>query len=524
MQNIKLLDCTLRDGGYVNNWKFEEKNISLIVQKLIQSGIEIIECGYLSILDAGSPDVARYSSIKDMNRAYAATKSKNQTYAVMINFGEYPAELLEDADEDSPIIRVAFHKKDLDKAFEYFYILKEKGYRFFVQPMGALNYTDEEYVQLIKRTNELNPEAFYIVDSFGVMEIKDFKRLLFLSDNNLGADIQLGYHSHNNLQQAYGNSKYMAEQHLDHDLIIDASVFGMGRGAGNLNIELFSEYLNQNFHKNYNIEPFLEVFDECLKPIFIKNFWGYSLPFYLSSIHNCHPNYASYFSEKNTLSVKSMHELLNMITEEDKSSFSDGKAAMYYQKYQENWVDDKDSLDAIKNSVAERKILVLAPGYSLKKNISEIKEFIDSEKPVVFGVNKTSADYNYDYLFVANEKRLTDILPENVNLLIMTSNLNRINKSGICVNYSSYLCNNDKISDNPTLMLINMLVSIGVREIFIAGFDGFSANPDENYFSTAMSLGSKLATKMTKNSIIKEYVCKLKEQIDLEFITDSLYL
>ena len=77
---------------------------------------------------------------------------------------------------------------------------------------------------------------------------------------------------------------------------------------------------------SYNIEPILEVFDECLKPIFTKNFWGYSLPFYLSSIHNCHPNYANYFAEKNTLSVKSMHELLSMVSEDDKVSFSTDKA------------------------------------------------------------------------------------------------------------------------------------------------------------------------------------------------------
>ena len=80
------------------------------------------------------------------------------------------------------------NKKDFEGAFEYFESLKGKGYRFYVQPMGALNYSDEEYVQLIRKTNELEPEAFYIVDSFGVMELKDFRRLLFLTDNNLKND------------------------------------------------------------------------------------------------------------------------------------------------------------------------------------------------------------------------------------------------------------------------------------------------------------------------------------------------
>lgn len=522
MKEITLLDCTLRDGGYVNNWNFGKGKIEKIVQKIIQAGIENIECGYLSTKDSGDIDTARFNSIQDVKRAYASAKSIHQRYAVMVNYGEYPAELLENADENSPIIRVAFHKKDLDNAFVYFHELKSKGFRFYVQPMGALNYTDEEYVQLIKRTNELSPEAFYIVDSFGVMELKDFRRLIFLTDNNLDQHIVLGYNSHNNLQQAYSNSKYMAEQNLDHNVIIDASVFGMGRGAGNLNIELFAKYLNQNFHKNYNIEPILEVFDECLKPIFTKNFWGYSLPFYLSSIHNCHPNYANYFAEKNTLSVKSIHELLSMVSEDDKVSFSTDKASKYYMQYQENYVDDHGAVAQIKENVDGRTVLILAPGLSLKKNAERIKAFIEENIPVVFGINKVSDEFAYDYLFVANEKRLSEGKPANVRQYITTSNL-RYSES-ICVNYSSYLCENDKIADDPTLMLINLLIAAGVRSIAIAGFDGFSANPDENYFTSGMSLGSNIASKMYKNDVIREQVAKIREQITLDFVTPSLYL
>lgn len=522
MKNITLLDCTLRDGGYVNNWRFGKENIEKIVQKIIQAGVEIVECGYLSTKDSGNTDAARFNSMQDVKRAYTSAKSIHQSYAVMVNFGEYPAELLENADKNSPIIRVAFHKKDLDKAFTYFYELKRKGFRFYVQPMGALNYTDEEYVQLIKKTNELAPEAFYIVDSFGVMEMKDFRRLIFLADNNLNQRIVLGYHSHNNLQQAYSNSKYMVEQNLDHDVIIDASVFGMGRGAGNLNIELFAKYLNQNFHKNYNIEPILEVFDECLKPIFAENFWGYSLPFYLSSIHNCHPNYASYYAEKNTLSVKSMHELLSMISDEDKVSFSAEKASKYYTQYQENYVDDHGAVAQIKDSVDGRTVLILAPGRSLKKNAASIKSYIEVNYPVIFGINKVSDEFTYDYLFVANEKRLSEEKPANVGQYITTSNLRYSGR--ICVNYSSYLCGNDKIADDPTLMLINLLISAGVRSIAIAGFDGFSANSDENYFATGMSLGSNIASKLYKNNVIREQVAKIQEQIELNFITPSLYL
>lgn len=524
MRNISLLDCTLRDGGYVNDWKFGKANIAQIVRKVIQSGVDIIELGYLSEKNSGSEDTARYSSIEDVRRAYAADKSQYQSYAVMVNFGEFPADKLPQAESDSPIIRVAFHKKDLDAAFEYIENIKNKGYKFFVQPMGALNYTDEEYVSLIKRTNSINPLAFYVVDSFGVMEMKDFRRLLFLSDNNLNSDILLGYHSHNNLQQAYSNSKYMAEQNLDHDVVIDASVFGMGRGAGNLNLELFARYLNQNYNKAYNIEPMLEVFDECLKPIFIKSFWGYSLPFFLSSMHNCHPNYANFFAEKNTLSVKSMHEILSLISDEDKSSFSLEKANRYYNEYQQKHIDDRAALSEIANSIENRSVLIIAPGKSAKDNADDINKLIKKNNPVVFGINIASNDFSYDYLFVANEKRISNAQKSNVNRLIAASNLNCDYENALRVNYASYLCSDDRISDDPTLMMINVLVCVGVRKIYIAGFDGFSLNPDENYFADDMALGSKVESKLRKNSMIGEQVKRLRSQIDLEFITPSKYL
>ncbi|MBP3702171.1 MAG: aldolase catalytic domain-containing protein [Lachnospiraceae bacterium] len=523
MRRISLLDCTLRDGGYVNDWAFGKEVIEKVVRKVIQAGVEIIECGYLSTEFAGSSELARYDSIEDVKRAYGKAKSEWQSYAVMVNYGEYPVQYLTQAGKDSPVIRVAFHKKDFKGAFSYCRELKKKGYRFYIQPMGAQNYSDQEFTDLICETNKIGADAFYIVDSFGVMELKEFEHLLFLTDKLLADKIELGYHSHNNLQQAYSNSKFMVEQKLRHNIIIDASVFGMGRGAGNLNIELFAKYLNQNEDKNYNIEPFLEVFDECLKPIFAKNFWGYSLPFYLSSLHNCHPSYAALFAEKNTLSVKSMHELLAMISEEDKVSFSIEKASGYYRSYQENWFDDRAEIETLQKKVAGRNVLILAPGKSLRDYEKPIQEYIDRKQTVVFGVSRVSKAFSYEYLFLVNEKRKLGEKPENVKTIITTSNLHGI-ESELQVNYSSYLCNDIRVSDDPTLMLINVLIAAGVREIAVAGFDGFSANPGDNYFVSNLSLGTKLSTKMQKNSAIREQIAKLKKQIELVFLTPSRYV
>ena len=233
-------------------------------------------------------------------------------------------------------------------------------------------------------------------------------------------------------------------------------------------------------------------------------------------------NYAAYFAEKNTLTVRSMHEILTMISEIDRNSFSIEKASDYYTKYQERYVDDHEAVNKLKEKITGRTILILAPGSSLVKEQDKIKAYIRANNPVIFGVNRISREYDYDYLYLANEKRVSSLPTEKVKEYITTSNLDF--SEGIRVNYASYLCDDVDISDDPTLMLINLLMSIGIRSITIAGYDGFSANPDENYFDVRMSLGSNIESKMKKNDLIYKQVLKLKQQIDLDFLTDTLYL
>ena len=98
------------------------------------------------------------------------------------------------------------------------------------------------------------------------------------------------------MQLAYSNAQSLVDLHSDRELIIDASVYGMGRGAGNLNTELFVQYLNDNADGNYDIKPLLSIIDEILNEFYQRNYWGYSLPNYLSASHNAHPNYAGFMA------------------------------------------------------------------------------------------------------------------------------------------------------------------------------------------------------------------------------------
>ena len=141
--------------------------------------------------------------------------------------------------------------------------------------MVSLSYTDEEFLEMLKIVNTLEPYSFYIVDSFGMMKGKDLTRLFYMVEHNLKENIWIGFHSHNNLQLAYSNAQQLISVQTNRNIIIDSAIMGMGRGAGNLNTELFLGYLNENAEKNYDIKPLLTIVDKILTPFYERNYWGY---------------------------------------------------------------------------------------------------------------------------------------------------------------------------------------------------------------------------------------------------------
>jgi 4-hydroxy 2-oxovalerate aldolase len=168
----------------------------------------------------------------------------------------------------------------------------------------------------------LKPEAIYVVDSFGTQDKKSILSYLQLADARLKPDISLGYHGHNNFLQAFGSAEAFLELKLDRDIVIDASIFGMGRGAGNLNLELFAIYLNESKGASYNIEPMLEIYDSYLKSIYDSHHWGYSLPLFLAALYGCTPNYALFYDNEKNLPVSTINALLSTLSKEEKIIFT----------------------------------------------------------------------------------------------------------------------------------------------------------------------------------------------------------
>lgn len=520
---IKVLDCTLRDGGYCNDWKFGNANIKKIIGCLMESNIDIIECGFLNQKVVLDIETTKLPTMKDF--AAVLPENRNSTlFVCMINFGDYKLEdipLREDNFVDG--VRVAFHKKDMQGALEFCQGLKAKGYKIFVQAMVSLSYSDEEFLNLIQKVGELKPYAFYIVDSFGVMKRRDLIRLFSIVEHGLSQDISIGFHSHNNMQLSYSNAQILADIRTKHNVIVDSSVFGMGRGAGNLNTELFLDYLNENFDSDYKIYPLLRIIDEVLMNFYNRNAWGYSLPNYVSAKYNSHPNYAQYLDNKKTLSIESMNEIFSMMDDSKRFRFDKNYMEDLYIRYMSRKKIHIQQRNEFVKKLSGKKVLLIAPGKSSIDEKEIIQAFNKNPDVVSISVNFLYPSENTDFIFVSNLRRFRELHKSVRDKCIVTSNV-LADKIYLQVDYADLINDEDFVRDNAGLMAIKFLIKCGVTEIFLAGFDGYSHNFEDNYVTKTMDNFIKSTITDAINLGITKMLDKFSEQITIKFLTAEKYI
>lgn len=526
MKSINILDCTLRDGGYINEWKFGKENITNILNGLEKSKVNIIECGYLNDKNIYDNSFTMFSSFESLEELLKDRNTKDRTYVAMVNYGDFDVNNIPEYDGKSiKAVRVCFHKKNTKPALEHCKIIKSKGYKVFVQPMMTVTLSDLELLNLIEDCNEMDADALYIVDSFGSLNKEGLCRMAYLVDNNLTSDIAIGFHGHNNLQLAFANAMSFMKCIKKREIILDSSIFGMGRGAGNLNTELIVDHCNKYFETEYEIEPLLDVIENIIFNIHNTKYWGYSVAHYLSGSNNCHPNYATFFVNKKTLNVQNINELLNKIPEDMKYEFHKAYAEELYVKFNERYVNDAEVYDDIREYVNNKEVVIIAPGRSVETKLQEIKDLISKEGVVSFWVNYYDHRLKTDYIFVNNKRRLAEVeknLSREVNL-ILTSNIEKSHLTKYVVDYKNLLSNSEEVNDNAVIMLINMLKAINVKKVNIAGFDGYSLEESKNYITEKLVMGNSVEELRERNIRITKLVEILEKEIEINFITESKY-
>ena len=335
-RNVELLDCTLRDGGIVIDFNYGLDRMEKIKQVLETSGVEYIECGYIDEKKGSSKERTCFDNEVSIEKTLLATgKKQGIQYVAMIDYGTFDVNKL-NARTETGIdgIRLAFHKEKWRDAIKWGQIILEKGYDLYIQPMVSMRYSDDEYRELISvcNTELAGAKGFYIVDSFGQMDNLALLHLLEIADQYVSPNMKIGFHAHNNRQMAYSNALAFIGYNAKHNIMLDASIMGMGKGAGNLCTELIEVDLIKE-GKNYNSTIVYESISEYFAEQQRKTPWGYSLDYYLSSLYSCTPSYIKIFTKDARVTTDILVELIRTIPTDKKAACDRVFAAEHLKKY-----------------------------------------------------------------------------------------------------------------------------------------------------------------------------------------------
>jgi 4-hydroxy 2-oxovalerate aldolase len=531
--NIKLLDCTLRDGGYNNDWDFGNDTLLNVYERSLASGVDFIELGFIDDRRPFDPNRSIFPDTASIRKIWGKIDKGQAKIVGMIDYGTCDISRIEPC-QDSYIdgIRVIFKMELMHEALAYCEKLKALGYLVFAQGVSFTTYTEENLAEIVGLLNQVKPYAFAIVDTYGLMNIDLIGHYYDYLNQHLDPSISIGFHAHNNFQLAFANCMELARKHgaNTRPLLLDGSIYGMGKGAGNAPLELLITYMNENHGTKYDINPILEAIDVNILDLHKKLNWGYSLKSFLAALNDCHPNYVSYLLNKKTLSVKSVNEILQGIQV--------GKAKLHYNKnlieqlyldYQKNTFNDAADYTKLAQVIGGKNILLVGPGQSVVSEKQHILDYIRSEQPIVIAINFIPDDMPVDHLFITNSKRYVQQSSaihhyKRPITLIATSNVTKSSgKFDIALDYETLIDREAVFIDNSFIMALKMMIKANAKSVALAGFDGYSLKSESDYFSSKMEYEFSKRMGQEINTCVNATLAEIKSKLKLEFITPTLY-
>ncbi len=289
---IKVLDCSIRDGGLINKHQFSHDFVRNVYRAVSQAGIDYIELGYKNSRKMFSPDEFgpwKFCDDKDIHRVIDGIES-NIKISVMADVGRVDMDTFKPASE-SPVdmVRVAAYVKQIDKSIAMVNAFSELGYETTINVMAISRDQGFELDEALQQLeNECSADVIYIVDSFGNLYqettahiVKKFKSVI--------KSKEIGFHGHNNQQLAFGNT---IEAIINDANYLDGTIFGIGRAAGNCTLELLLGFLK---NPKFNLSPILDIISDQFIPLRNEIEWGYIIPYAITGMMNDHPKSAMAF-------------------------------------------------------------------------------------------------------------------------------------------------------------------------------------------------------------------------------------
>ena len=322
--SIRITDCTIRDGGYLLNKNSDPEFVKGVMKGLADAGIDFVETGFLQTKVTGETLV--YANSVDARKYLPDDKGRTQFLGFCDNSRYSPNNLDPFDGQSFKWLRISFAKHEIDASVEFCRRAQEMGYTVQFNPMDAISYTDIERVSLIEKANLVKPGSMSIVDTFGAMYLEDLHHIFKQMDSLLDPAIAIGLHSHDNLglSTALAETMIMFAKESGRDVIVDGSLFGMGRGAGNASTELIASYLNEHHGANYNIPVLLDTIQKYIDPLRDHIHWGYDLPMFVCGTEHAHVDNVYYLQKNTNCTARGMYEVIRKMPVPQRTRYGTG--------------------------------------------------------------------------------------------------------------------------------------------------------------------------------------------------------
>lgn len=287
-KEIKVMDCTIRDGGLMNNHKFEPELVAKVFEAVNRAGVDYIELGYKADENQFSRKEfgpMKFCSEKDIEAVIGnGDFDRKSKISVMVDIGRVdPKAILPKGESQVDMMRVASYVKDIDKAIDLTNQLKAKGYETTINIMAVSHARERELDEaLVQLEKESTVDVVYLVDSFGALYSEQIQYLAKKYKDALRTR-EVGIHAHNNQQLAFANT---IEAIINNINYLDGTIFGIGRAAGNCPLELLLGFLK---NPKFDIRPIIDILGTHFIKLRDEIEWGYTVPYMITGILDLHP-------------------------------------------------------------------------------------------------------------------------------------------------------------------------------------------------------------------------------------------
>lgn len=521
LRKINLLDCTLRDGGYYNNWDFSNELVNKYLKSIAKSGIKFVEIGFRSFKKNNFKGPNWYTTDSYIDNLVIPKKIN---LGVMVNAFEiisHPKGLKKGIDilfkdrkkTKLKFVRLACHFNEFDKTIEICKLLKKKGYIVGINLMQISEQSQKNIIYVAKKCKNIKPDILYFADSLGRLRNNDIKQIVRLFKEHWNGP--LGIHAHDNLEMALSNTVGALNYGANW---LDSTILGMGRGPGNAKTEYLVLELNSIMKKNiYNALPLVDLVNNYF--LKLKNIykWGTNAYYFMSGMNGIHPTYI-----QEMISIKldeiEIVEAINQLKNKGGNKFDINLVRSEFQKpiklVNGSW---KPS-----SSLRNKEVLLISSGPTVKEYQKEIEKYIIQKKPKVIALN-TFVNINkklIDFYLACNPLRIMAdsklyskiksplILPKT----LLSKNLEKKFSKVKLLNFGVGLKNNQfefKINSAIIPKLYNVAYALSIAtsgkasRILLAGFDGYDQKDSRNkiineiFFSYKENKSSKSIISIT---------------------------